>query len=49
MRALTKEDQANISPSAALTLLKNGNDRFVKNLQADRNLLEQVRDTSTGQ
>ncbi|MDM9631236.1 carbonic anhydrase family protein [Robiginitalea aurantiaca] len=49
MRALTKEDQANISPSAALALLKNGNDRFVKNLQADRNLLEQVRDTSTGQ
>ena len=49
MRALTKEDQANISPSAALTLLKNGNERFVKNLQADRNLLEQVRDTSTGQ
>ena len=49
MRALTKEDQANISPSAALALLKNGNERFVKNLQADRNLLEQVRDTSTGQ
>jgi carbonic anhydrase len=49
MNALTKEDQSNITPTGALALLKNGNERFVKNLQARRNLLEQVRDTSTGQ
>ena len=49
MKALTKEDQAKINPSSALTLLKKGNDRFVENLKADRDLLEQVKDTSTGQ
>lgn len=49
MNALTKEDQASISPSGALTLLRKGNERFVTNLQAKRNLLEQVRDTSKGQ
>ena len=49
MKALTKEDQARITPSMALALLREGNVRFVKNKQAERDLLGQVRDTSTGQ
>lgn len=49
MKALTKEAQAKISPAVALTLLQEGNERFVKNKKAQRDLLEQVRDTATGQ
>jgi carbonic anhydrase len=49
MNALTKEDQAAITPAGALTLLRSGNERFVANRQAQRDLLEQVQATSTGQ
>jgi carbonic anhydrase len=49
MKALTREAQAKISPAVALTLLQEGNERFVKNKKAERDLLEQVRDTATGQ
>lgn len=49
MKTLTKEDQASINPTSALMLLKSGNERFVMNRKAERNLLEQVRYTSTGQ
>lgn len=49
MKAHTKETQATITPEKAITLLKEGNQRFQDNLKADRNLLEQVKDTSTGQ
>lgn len=49
MKALTKERQAAISPSDAIEILKDGNRRFVKSQHADRDLLEQVADTSTGQ
>ncbi len=49
MKAHTIETQANISPNEALTLLKEGNLRFLKNKQVSRDLLEQVEDTSTGQ
>lgn len=49
MKALTKEDQASITPSEAIILLKRGNERFVEKRPAKRDLLEQVRDTSTGQ
>jgi carbonic anhydrase len=49
MKAHTIETQSNISPNQALTLLKEGNQRFLKNKQVSRNLLEQVVDTSTGQ
>ncbi len=49
MKALTKEAQANISPSGAIEILKQGNERFVRNSKADRDLLEQVKDTATGQ
>ena len=49
MKAHTLETQTNISPNQALTLLKEGNARFLKNKQIHRDLLEQVEDTSTGQ
>jgi carbonic anhydrase len=49
MKAHTKETQAKMTPALALEALKEGNKRFQKNSKADRNLLEQVKDTSTGQ
>ncbi len=49
MKTLNKELQASITPRKALEILKNGNNRFVSNLQAHRNLLEQVNDTRDGQ
>lgn len=49
MRTLTKELQAEISPSNALQLLKDGNSRFVNNLKFNRNLLQQVNETMEGQ
>ena len=45
----TKESQNNMSPELALEYLKEGNARFVNNLKADRNLLEQVKETGAGQ
>ncbi len=49
MKTLTKEMQTSISPSMALDLLKDGNQRFVKNLKMNRNLLQQANETSDGQ
>ncbi len=49
MRTHSKETQTSLTPTAALEILKEGNDRFVKNLKANRNLLQQVNETSTGQ
>lgn len=49
MRTHSKETQTSLTPNAALEILKEGNDRFVKNLKANRNLLQQVNETSTGQ
>src|SRR5690606_36714620 len=49
MRAHTSETQATISQEKALQFLKKGNDRFVKNLKMNRNLLEQVNETREGQ
>ncbi|MDZ4155635.1 MAG: carbonic anhydrase family protein [Methylococcales bacterium] len=49
MKTLTKEMQAAITPAMALDLLKEGNKRFVNNLKAHRNLLEQANETSDGQ
>lgn len=49
MKTLTKEMQAAITPSTALNLLKEGNKRFVNNLKINRNLLQQVNETSAGQ
>jgi carbonic anhydrase len=49
MKAHTQETQASLTPTKALEILKEGNDRFVRNLQARRDLLEQVNATSAGQ
>lgn len=49
MKTLTKEMQAAITPAMALEILKKGNDRFVNNLKANRNLLQQANETSDGQ
>jgi len=49
MKTLNKEMQAAITPSMAIQILKDGNKRFMNNLKANRNLLEQVNDTSDGQ
>lgn len=49
MKAHTKETQSAMTPSSALEALKAGNERFQKSRKADRHLLEQVSDTSTGQ
>jgi carbonic anhydrase len=49
MRTLTKEMQNQITPSAAVKLLKDGNQRFVNNLKMNRNLLQQVNETSESQ
>lgn len=49
MKTLTKEMQAALTPSKAVELLKEGNKRFVSNLKVNRNLLQQVNETSDGQ
>ena len=49
MKAHTKETQATMTPQKSLQYLKEGNKRFQNNLKANRNLLEQVNDTSAGQ
>lgn len=49
MRTHSKETQSSLTPQTALQILKEGNERFVKNLKANRNLLQQVNETSTGQ
>ena len=49
MKAHTRETQATMTPLKSLQYLKEGNMRFQNNLKANRNLLEQVNDTSDGQ
>jgi carbonic anhydrase len=49
MKAHTRETQATMTPQKSLQYLKEGNLRFQNNLKANRNLLEQVNDTSDGQ
>lgn len=49
MRTHTKETQATMTPEKSIQYLREGNDRFVANLRAHRNLLEQVNDTRDGQ
>ncbi len=41
--------QAAITPLMAIEILKEGNKRFMNNLKANRNLLEQANETSDGQ
>ena len=45
----TKETQAALNSNGALALLKEGNSRFVENKKTDRDLLAQVRQTTSGQ
>lgn len=49
MKTLNKELQAQITPRKALEILKEGNGRFMKNLQTDRDLLKQANETRDGQ
>jgi carbonic anhydrase len=49
MKVHTRETQATMTPQKSLQYLKEGNQRFQNNLKANRNLLEQVNDTSDGQ
>lgn len=49
MRTSTKKSRDELTPQLALELLKEGNERFVNNIKAHRNLLEQVNETSAGQ
>ena len=49
MKAHTLETQSTITPDKALQFLQEGNHRFVQNLKVNRNLLEQVNDTRSGQ
>ena len=49
MKAHTKETQASMTPEKSIAYLKEGNRRFQNNLSANRNLLEQVKDTRQGQ
>ena len=49
MKTHTKEFQVKLTPETALTVLREGNDRFVKNLKTQRNHLDLVEETSSGQ
>jgi carbonic anhydrase len=49
MRTHTKETRDKLTPDRTLEILKEGNARFVNNIKAHRNLLEQVNETVSGQ
>ncbi|HNY54157.1 MAG TPA: carbonic anhydrase family protein [Chitinophagales bacterium] len=49
MKTINKETQESITPRKALNLLKEGNLRFMYNLKANRDLLQQANDTRDGQ
>ena len=49
MRTHTKETQNGVTPDMALAFLREGNERFMQNLKANRNLLQQVNETAAGQ
>jgi carbonic anhydrase len=49
MNTITKEKQDTTTPERALQLLREGNFRFVNSLKSNRNLLQQVNQTSDGQ
>ena len=49
MRTHTKETQDKLTPAKALEILTEGNKRFVSNLKANRDLLQQVNETSESQ
>lgn len=49
MKTQTKASQAELNPVSALQLLKEGNQRFLNQKMASRDLTSQVADTATGQ
>ena len=49
MRTQTKDVQEHLTPEKAYQILVDGNRRFLSNLRFNRNLLQQVNDTSDGQ
>jgi carbonic anhydrase len=49
MRTLDKDAQQALTPQCALDILREGNKRFINNLKANRNLLEQANETVEGQ
>jgi len=49
MKAHTKETQDTMTPQKSLAFLLEGNNRFQNNIRINRNLIEQVNDTSSGQ
>lgn len=49
MRTHTKDTQALLTPELAVEILKEGNERFMNNIKAHRDLLQQANDTSSGQ
>ena len=49
MITLTKKIRDDITPNNALQILKDGNHRFITNLKMNRNLLQQVNETSDEQ
>ena len=49
MRTHTKETQTSLTPDLAVQYLKEGNARFMQNIKANRDLLEQANTTSAGQ
>lgn len=49
MKTLTRATRDALTPAMALDVLRKGNERFVNNLKANRNLLQQVNETSEGQ
>ena len=49
MKAQTKESQSNMTIQQTVETLKEGNQRFLDKSPAERNLIQQVEDTATGQ
>lgn len=49
MITYTKETLSKLTPQLAVDILKEGNQRFVNNRKADRDLLQQVHETASGQ
>jgi carbonic anhydrase len=49
MRTHIEATPTNLTPDLALQILKDGNERFIRNLKANRDLLQQVNETKEGQ
>jgi carbonic anhydrase len=49
MKTHSQETQASTTPARALQFLREGNERFINSLMANRNLLQQVNETRAGQ